>query len=354
MEHFEVHQRLDDLGVEILSTGDGDEESEPLLSAVTSFASKGCSACARALVNAREISVDLAMAPTPVPPSSHVRQRVLARMRLDRPPPAAPPAPRRILDPAASVAHLHIAGPAESARTAEIDALGARDSSESDACPRLLEELEALIDFPIVIISLLRAEVATYRVQRGLPPQLADFRVLRREMSYCTHCVSTEAPFVVPNAAAEAFFRGSKMVTRFGVNAYVGVPLRSSRGVIIGTICGLDFKPRRIPRSTVAIMEHYTIPVIREIEAHGGGDRVHAADWFEKLLELVEAAGVPAEQFAGEGAAMATLVAAAEPGEILGRMRDGSMRLVAAGKLASARSASALPGDGVRLRRLGS
>jgi hypothetical protein len=239
-------------------------------------AAEGCSICARSLVNTRELAVSLAVAgAAPVRPSDGSRGALLSRTRAlleaRRPEPAPPsrtdpPRRPRVLDPSAAVAHRHVADPSEAARIEEVDALRALEQRPGDGTNRLLEQLARFVDFPLLFVSIVRGERVGYRAQRGLPDSLASFRDLRRDMSYCTHTVSGEAPLVVENGAVEPFFRGNRAVTRFGVVAYAGVPLRSTRGLVVGTLCALDFKPRPIPAGTVALLEVFARRARAEIE----------------------------------------------------------------------------------------
>jgi GAF domain-containing protein len=241
-------------------------------SAAEEGASAGCTRCARALVNAADAGAELALAPLPTAEVIDVSDRLRARVlraasarRIPRPPPLAL-APRIPLDPSASVALHHIGAPGDAERTAEVDALAALDPVEGEATPQLLAELAALIRFPILFVSIVRGDRVGYRAQHGLDPALAALRHIRREMSYCTHTVDTDAPFLVEDAEREPFFRGSRMVRRHGIRAYAGVPLRSARGIVIGTLCALDTEPRRIPPGVIATLQRFTAPVLAILE----------------------------------------------------------------------------------------
>jgi GAF domain-containing protein len=267
MLHSDVHPELQAIAARALLFPWVDDTERAALEA---GASAGCSRCARVLVNATDTGAALAVEPPPASvPGGSLRARILREAAARRPPrPAAvSSSPARLPpDPSAVVARHHLGGPGEAARTAEVDALAALDPVEGEATPRLLAELAVLIDFPILFVSIVRGERVGYRAQVGLDPQLAELRQIRREMSYCTHTVDTEAPFVVENAASEPFFRGSRMVRRYGILAYAGVPLRSARGIVIGTLCALDPRPRRIPPEVIATLERFTAPVLAILE----------------------------------------------------------------------------------------
>jgi hypothetical protein len=159
------------------------------------------------------------------------------------------------------------------------------------------------------MVSVLRGDRTTYRAAIGLDARARD---RRRETSFCTHTVSTGAPMVVQNAAEEPFFQGTALVRRDGIKAYVGVPLRTSRGVLTGNVCAMDYVPRRIDGEMVRLLELYAEPIVAEIERGrtgraGGhpptpcprtaaGTPLHPARWFQDLASLAEgslAAGSP-------------------------------------------------------------
>lgn len=306
-------------------------EGSPEAADLEQHASQGCSVCARALVNAREATVDLALAEsTPAPPREGGKRALLDRVRGKQGARRtaflfqAGTVKARVLDPSAVVAHKHLADPADRARVAEIDALRAAEPRPGDGSARMLSQLARFLDFSVFFVSIVRGERATYRAQRGLPETLSVFRELRREMSYCTHCISGEAPFIVENALVEPFFRGNKAATRFGVAAYAGVPLRMTSGIVIGTLCALDFAPRSIPvetlalievfaRRAVAVIEHERTPSLlaEVIEASSDHADLHAAPHFRDLVDAGRA-------IAAGRCALVTVRTKADPRTILG------------------------------------
>lgn len=328
---------------------------------------EGCSVCARALVNGREAAVLLAQSEAPGRPTAQSVSRLLGTVRGTmeaRKAAAAPEAPRgetqapsrdvrrsppRVLDPSASVAAKHIRLPGEAARVREIDALGATALRPGDGSNRLLDQLARFVDFEVLFVAVVRGERAIARAQRGLAPEQAAFRELRREMSYCTHCVSGEGPLVIENALVEPFFRGNKAATRFGMAAYVGVPLRTTAGVVIGTLCCLSSKPRAIPPETVGLLEVLARRALAEIE------RERAPELLRAVVEASsERADVYAEGFFRDLVAAELARASSAPPSSLLTMRAESAASVlewidaheTAGRLGPSTFGVLLPGVG--------
>lgn len=335
MDPAALHLMLDDI-----APAAGAGAVDPELAAVEAHAATGCSRCARALVNAREAVAELAVAEAPrAAPAESLRARILARARPAAPP--RPPAkPRRFFDPSGELARLHIGGPGDAERAAEVDALGVGTPPEGDACARLLAQIEYVIGFPLLFVSVVCGERVGCRVQRGLDARFGDMRDRRRETTFCTHTVSGGAPMIVPNAAEEPFFRGSNMVLRVGVKSYVGVPLTTSRGVTVGTVCAMDFRPRAVGPEIVRVLELFTEPVLAEIERArrppedrlprtANGAPIHPARWFRALLAVEP--HVPATLLVARGPAAEALADAALDHEIAGRLADDTVGLLVSG-----------------------
>ncbi|MFO0591219.1 MAG: GAF domain-containing protein [Polyangiaceae bacterium] len=261
------------------------------IAAIEEHAARGCSVCARALVNAREAAVDLALAGPPSRPSTAARAALLNRtgaVMKSRGPVDNPDLTSRIsvdargktrvLDVSAALAVKHRQDPTDAERIVEIDALRAAEPRPGEGSERLLSQLARFLDFTVFFVSIVRGERVTYRVQRGLPEAMRGFRDLRREMSFCTHAVSGGAPLLVENAQNEPFFRGNRAATQLGVAAYAGAPLRTSKGIVIGTLCALDFTPRPVPPATSALIDVFARRAAAEIERAGRPDAASAAN----------------------------------------------------------------------------
>jgi hypothetical protein len=373
MPAAELHKRIDEIasgtffaaehafGVGAASAAS--DNSDPDLLLMEEHASIGCSLCARALVNARDIAVDIAAFTAPRAPSPLLREKVLQRTRLSDvlAPPLSPAAAlpglmkdAHIIDPSGAVAHMHIGGQGEPARKRELEELeahagqGGHEASDK-ALARVLAQVERLLGFSLFFVSIIHGERVGYRVQRGLPSDVPALHSMRREMTFCTHCVDAEAPLVVQNAGREPFFRGNPAVRRHRIRAYVGVPLRTSKGIIVGTLCALDYKPRSIPPELVRVLELFAKRVAAELERGRDpsqlsafvcdlpGGRIYRSGFFEELL------AIELTRSASEGRSSAlitvsgvpfTLEGAADEGEVAGEMGAGVMGLLLSGATA--------------------
>jgi hypothetical protein len=342
MDVSALHHHLDEIAPAVLAGGEDAELAEAEAHAAT-----GCSRCARALYNARETGIELSAEAEPKAPTASVRERLLASVRAKGlTPRGGGGKPRRFFDASGEVSRLHIGAPGDAERVAEIDLLQAAVPSEGDACERFLAQIERIIGFPLLFVSVVRGERVGYRVQRGLAAGMTEMRDRRRETTFCTHTVSSGEPLVAPNTGAEPFFRGSNMVTRVGVRAYVGVPLTTSRGITIGTVCAMDFRPRAVAPAVVRALELFTEPILAEVERARrmpaervlrttSGTPLHRAPWFRDLLAveltLARAAGRPSALVVARGRDAEVLADAGREHEPAGRIAPDAVALLVPG-----------------------
>lgn len=115
-------------------------------------------------------------------------------------------------------------------------------NSEPDAeLQRLVAEASEVSGFPIALVSLVASRIQFFRAQVGLPPDLEASRATDRCTSLCQFVVAGDRPLLVEDAAAVPSLP-SDLVTRYGIRAYVGFPLRVA-GQTVGSFCVIDVKP---------------------------------------------------------------------------------------------------------------
>jgi GAF domain-containing protein len=73
---------------------------------------------------------------------------------------------------------------------------------------------------------------------------------------------------VVDDARLEPLLAGNAAVTELGVVAYAGIPLVTSAGHAIGTLCVIDMVPRHWADDQLAILAKLADIVMDEIRLH--------------------------------------------------------------------------------------
>ncbi len=90
---------------------------------------------------------------------------------------------------------------------------------------------------------------------------------LPRKQTYCHFVVENEKPIVIPDTDKEEVFVPESL-SPLGrkIKFYVGVPIRSRSGHILGTLCVVDTHPREVPKGHVPILEKLAGQVATQLE----------------------------------------------------------------------------------------
>jgi GAF domain-containing protein len=104
---------------------------------------------------------------------------------------------------------------------------------------------------PMAVVSLVDADRQWFKACVGV-----DTRETSREISFCAHAILTpEKALIVtdtwedPRFAENANVRGQPMI-RF----YAGIPLISHAGLVLGTLCVMDRKPRQLTSEQLKLL----------------------------------------------------------------------------------------------------
>ena len=138
----------------------------------------------------------------------------------------------------------------ENARLAALDNFDVLDTPREDSFDRVVRLTKALVGVPIALLSFIDAHRQWFKACHGLASTEAP-----RKLTFCNHVIRERQPVVVPDATRDPRFSTNPFVTGEPfVRAYVGVPLRTSSGHEIGTLCAVDLRPREFGREQVALL----------------------------------------------------------------------------------------------------
>lgn len=126
-------------------------------------------------------------------------------------------------------------------------------SDEDPELQALVREAAAAVDAPIGAVSLVLERIQMFRAHHGMPPDLAAVPATDRDASFCQFVVRDRSTLAVTDAAHDERVP-QEMVERYGVSAYLGVPLIVS-GHALGTLCVLDVRARQFTAGQRAALE---------------------------------------------------------------------------------------------------
>lgn len=89
----------------------------------------------------------------------------------------------------------------------------------------------------------------------GLMNDLATSRQFPRCESFCVHVVDSHQVLAIEDTFTHPAFANSLLTQQYGVRAYLGVPLLTSRGFCIGTLAVMDLKSHTFTEKDVEFLE---------------------------------------------------------------------------------------------------
>ncbi len=130
----------------------------------------------------------------------------------------------------------------EGERLRLLHALDLLDSPPEPAFDRITRLLARVLDVPIALVSLVDEQRQWFKSRVGL-----EVSETPREYAFCAHTILKASPLVVADASQDPRFRDNPLVTgEPNIRFYAGVPIRSSAGLALGTLCVIDDKPRML------------------------------------------------------------------------------------------------------------
>lgn len=147
--------------------------------------------------------------------------------------------------------------------------LGLLNQGRDELFDRTTAELTRIFEVPIALVSLIDSGWQHFASQCGLPGDLASDGRTSRDVSVCGHVVAANRPLIIEDLARDRRFAGNPLLRERKLRFYAGVPLRTSGGMPIGSLCILDTRPRTITEREVRLMQMIAEGLMVEIEARG-------------------------------------------------------------------------------------
>ena len=177
---------------------------------------------------------------------------------MSLPPESAPRAASLTGPEAAAVYH--------GARLAEVARLGL---DRPDADPVLSAAVLAAagaLALPIGLVTIVLDEAQLFLAHTGLDGWMAETHGGPVEWSFCRYAVASQAPFVVEDAQAHPLVRETPPVTLDNLRCYAGMPLVTSRGVAVGTLCVAGEEARTFDAADMETLRMLAADVVAHLE----------------------------------------------------------------------------------------
>lgn len=130
----------------------------------------------------------------------------------------------------------------EAARLKNLRSLKLLDTAPEERFDRLTRLARRLFDVPIALVSLVDANRQWFKSNVGM-----DASETSREISFCGHAILQDQIMEICDAEQDERFRDNPLVTaKPGIRFYAGYPLGMDDGSMLGTLCLLDTRPRKL------------------------------------------------------------------------------------------------------------
>ena len=141
------------------------------------------------------------------------------------------------------------------------------------------------------------------------------------DASYCRHVVQRGSALVVDDATGDPLVCDNRATIESGIGSYAAAPVVTPGGVVLGTVCVMDFRPRRWTAGDVATLEECALLAGEEVAARlGAASALRESE--ERLRLAMQAAGLGSWSLELRTGALAT---SARCREIFGRAPDDAL-----------------------------
>jgi signal transduction histidine kinase/CheY-like chemotaxis protein/HPt (histidine-containing phosphotransfer) domain-containing protein len=154
----------------------------------------------------------------------------------------------------------------ETERLEALRATGLLDSPRDEYFDAITRRVAARLGVPVALVSLVDRDRQFFKSSIGLPEPWAELRQTPLTHSFCQHVVSSRRPLVIADAREHPVVRDNLAIPDLGVIAYAGVPLVTSDGHALGSLCAIDTRARTWSDEDVLLLRDLATDVERAIE----------------------------------------------------------------------------------------
>ena len=165
-----------------------------------------------------------------------------------------------------------------------------------EAFDRFASLVKRVLDVPVALVSLVEDQRQFFPGQVGLAEPWAGERETSLSHSFCQHVVVEGQPKVFADARIYAQVRDNLAIPHLGWVAYAGMPLTDTDGLVLGSLCAIDTKPRAwTPKELAGLADlaaacssELRLRIARELAEEARRTAESAHDQLAMLAELTD------------------------------------------------------------------
>jgi PAS domain S-box-containing protein len=162
-------------------------------------------------------------------------------------------------------------------RLATLRSLGFLDPRSDVPFDRLTRLAARALHIPITLISFVSDERQVFPGATGLPEPWATRRETPLSHSFCQYVVDSNEPLIVTDAREHPLVHDNLAIPGIGVIAYVGIPLQTKGGHVLGSFCAIDTQPHAWTTDEIGLLHDFAGATLAEIELRVAARETEAA-----------------------------------------------------------------------------
>ncbi len=156
-------------------------------------------------------------------------------------------------------------------RLAALAETGLLDSPIEEAFDRHAKLVRLALQCDIALVSLVDDHRQFLKSSDGLSPTACPTRQTPLSHSFCQHVVTSGGVLRIGDARKDALVADNPAVRDLPVIAYLGTPLTSEDGYVLGSLCAIMHQPREWSERDLALLEGAAAAVMSEIRLRTAG-----------------------------------------------------------------------------------
>jgi diguanylate cyclase (GGDEF)-like protein/PAS domain S-box-containing protein len=149
----------------------------------------------------------------------------------------------------------------EEARLRLLRSLGVLDTPPEEDFDRITRVCAELLQVPITLVSLVDENRQWFKSKIGL-----EVCETSRDVAFCAHALHVPEILLIEDATQDPRFSDNPLVVGSPhIRFYAGVPLRSDDGLVLGTLCAIDTRPRDLTAKALAAFKDLARVVERDL-----------------------------------------------------------------------------------------
>ncbi len=147
------------------------------------------------------------------------------------------------------------------------------------------------LDVPIVLVSLVDDRGQFFHGASGLLGEIAVCRSTPLSHSFCKHVVTSGSMLVIEDSRSHPLVCNNPVIDELGVVGYLGIPLTTSDGHTLGSLCAITHVPRAWTPRDESMLRDLSEMVISDLELRA--ELSHREDSAQATDPSVTAEGLP-------------------------------------------------------------